>query len=67
MRMAMSGVSDLEVYQRFAAMADELEQLAARGPTLVGGAAISTAVRSLRGMAAAVYEHSLGDGEPNLQ
>lgn len=55
----MSGISDLEIYQRFTALAAELDRMAARGPSLVGGAALNTAVRSLRGMASAIYEHSL--------
>jgi hypothetical protein len=55
----MSSVSDLEVYQRFVAMADELDRLAAQGVSLVGGAAVSTACRTLRGMAQAIYDHSL--------
>lgn len=55
----MNPVSDLEVYQRILAMADELERIAAQGVSLVGGAALNTACRTLRGMAQAVYEHSL--------
>jgi hypothetical protein len=34
-----------------------------RGPSLVGGTALNTASRTLRGMAEAVYEHSLGFGD----
>ncbi|CAN7456223.1 hypothetical protein LJR219_003004 [Phenylobacterium sp. LjRoot219] len=55
----MSGISDLEIYQRFVAIADEFDQMTARGPSLIGGTALSTANRTLRGMAAAIYEHSL--------
>jgi hypothetical protein len=54
----MSPVSDLEVYQRLLAAADEFEKLQAAA-TLVGGAALNTACRTLRGMAQAIYEHSL--------
>lgn len=67
MQSPMSGLSDLEIYQRFTAIAEEFEQLAARGPSLIGGTALSTATRTLRGMAAAIYEHSLmvaDDGPP---
>jgi hypothetical protein len=66
----MSGVSDLEIFQRFTAIAEELDALSARGPTFVGGAALETASRTLRGMAMAIYEHSISaadDGEPGLQ
>jgi hypothetical protein len=59
MQGPMSGNSDLEIYQRFAAVADEFDQLAAQGVSLIGGTALSTACRTLRGMAAAIYEHSL--------
>jgi hypothetical protein len=64
----MNPVSDLEIYQRFTAIAEEFEQMAQRGVSLLGGTALSTASRSLRGMAEAVYEHSLAatdrDGPP---
>jgi len=59
MEALMSGISDLEIYQRFNAIAEELDQLYARGPSLIGGTALTTAVRTLRGMAGAIYEHSL--------
>ena len=59
----MSGVTDLEIYQHLNAVADELDRMAAEGVSLVGGAALGTACRSLRGMAAAIYEHSLAAGE----
>jgi hypothetical protein len=59
----MSGVTDLEIYQRFMAMADELDLMMASGPSLIGGTALNTAQRSLRGMASVIYEHSLGGDE----
>ena len=59
----MNGVTDLEIYQRLTAVADEFDRLAAEGVSLVGGAALGTACRSLRGMAAALYEHSLASEE----
>lgn len=59
----MNPVSDLEIHQRFVALADEFDSLAKRGVSLIGGAALSTACRTLRGMAAAVYEHSLAASE----
>lgn len=64
----MNPVSDLEIYQRFTTIAEELEQMARQGVSLIGGTALNTACRSLRGMAEAVYEHSLAgtdeDGPP---
>lgn len=64
----MSAVTDLEIYQRLTAIAEELDQMAARSPSLIGGTALSTARRSLVGMADAIYEHSLtladDDGAP---
>jgi hypothetical protein len=59
----MSGVSDIEIYQRLSAVAEEFDRLAAQGVSLIGGVALGTACRSLRGMAAAIYEHSLASGE----
>jgi hypothetical protein len=55
----MSALSDLEVYQRLAAAADELERLAEQGASLVGETALITAADSLRGVARAVYEHAV--------
>jgi hypothetical protein len=55
----MSPLNDLEVFRRLVAIADELDHMAAQGVSLVGGAALNTACRTLRGMAQAVYEHSL--------
>jgi hypothetical protein len=65
----MSGVSDLEIYQRLTAIVEDLEDMFQRGPTLIGGTALNTACKSLRGMASAIYEHSLSqdDTEPNRQ
>ena len=53
-------VSDIQVYQALTAIADELDQLAAEGASLVGDAALTTAARSVRGMAGAVYQHIMG-------
>jgi hypothetical protein len=66
MQDSMSALSDLEIYQRLNAMADELDQLAKRGVSLIGGTALNTAGRTLRGMAKAVYEHSLGVADDSL-
>jgi hypothetical protein len=56
---SMNPISDLEIHQRLVAVADEFEQLQAQGVSLVGGVALGTACRTLRGMAQAIYEHSL--------
>jgi hypothetical protein len=63
----MSGASDREVYHTFVGMADELDRLASLGVSFAAGAALNTAARSLRGMAAAIYEHSLADDDSDLQ
>jgi hypothetical protein len=57
----MSPVSDLEVYQRLVTAADEFERLQTQGVSFVGSAALNTACRALRGMAQAIYEHSLSE------
>jgi hypothetical protein len=63
----MSGVTDLEIYQRFTAMVEELDGLFARGASTAGGAALHTASRTLRGMASVLYEHCISntEEEPN--
>jgi hypothetical protein len=62
----MSEVSDIEVYQKLSEIADDLEMMAARGASLVGEAALTTAVRTIRGMAGAVYQHIMADKDPPL-
>jgi len=62
----MSGVSDLEIYQRLTAIVEDLEDMFQRGPTLIGGTALNTACKSLRGMASAIYEHSLSQDDTEL-
>lgn len=62
----MSGTSDLEIYQRFATLADEFDQLSKMGVSLIGGTALTTAARSLRGMAEVIYEHSLAAADDGL-
>ncbi|MFL5298699.1 MAG: hypothetical protein ACJ798_20155 [Phenylobacterium sp.] len=53
----MAEVTDIAVYQKLSEMADELDQMAAEGASLVGDAALTTAARTVRGMATAVYQH----------
>ncbi|RAK58855.1 hypothetical protein DJ021_03085 [Phenylobacterium hankyongense] len=60
----MRTLSDLEVYQRLTGMVEELERLAAESASLIGETALKTAATTLRGMASAVYEHSLSQDEP---
>jgi hypothetical protein len=55
----MRALSDLDVYQHLVRAADELDQLAAESTSLIGETALKTAAMSVRGMANAVYEHSL--------
>lgn len=52
-------LSDLQVYQHLTRSADELDQLAAQAASLIGQTALQTAAKTVRGMATAVYEHSL--------
>ena len=59
----MSAVSDIEVYQKLSAVADELDSIAAKGATLVGNAALTTAAMTVRGMATAVYEQIMGEAD----
>lgn len=59
--MAERTISDLQVYQQLIATADALEGLAAVAASLVGETALKTAAQTVRGMASAVYEHSLAD------
>jgi len=63
----MSAISDLEIYRRFVALAEELDEMFAKGPSLIGGTALHTAAQTLRGMASAIYEHSLSETEDNAQ
>ena len=62
----MSDVSDIEVYQKLTEIADDLDAMAARGATLVGNAALTTASRTMRGMASAIYQHVMSDRDAAL-
>lgn len=57
--MIEGSITDLQVYKQLSATADALENLAAYAASLVGETALKTAAQSVRGMANAVYEHSL--------
>jgi hypothetical protein len=59
----MAEVSDIAVYQKLSAIADELDQMASEGATLVGDAALTTAGRTVRGMASAVYQHIMNNAD----
>ena len=62
----MAEVSDITVYQKLTEIADELDQLASRGATVVGEAALSTASRTVRGMASAIYQRIMADRDEGL-
>jgi hypothetical protein len=62
----MAEVSDIAVYQKLSEMADELDRLAAEGPTMVGEVALETAAKTVRGMASAVYQHIMNERDGAL-
>jgi hypothetical protein len=62
----MAEISDIAVYQKLTEVADELDQLAAEGASLVGGVALETAAKTVRGMASAVYQHIMNDRDGAL-
>jgi len=62
----MAETSDIAVYQKLSEMADELDEIALQGASIVGNAAVTTASRNLRGMATAVYRHIMADDETKL-
>ncbi len=62
----MAQITDIAVYQKLTEIADELDEMAAQGASLVGGAALDTAARNARGMATAVYKHIMSDDDRRL-
>ena len=62
----MPPVNDIAVYQKLSEIADDLDQLASEGASLVGEAALNTAARTVRGMATAVYQHIMSTGDETL-
>ena len=44
----MSAASDIQVYQKLCAVADELDAMAAAGASLIGDAALTTAARTVQ-------------------
>ena len=62
----MAQTSDIAVYQKLVEIADELDDMAAQGATIVGDAALVTAARNVRGMAAAVYKHIMAEADQRL-
>lgn len=62
----MAEVSDITVYQKLIEIADDLDILTAQGATLVGDAALTTASRTVRGMAQAVYQHIMAASDEPL-
>lgn len=61
--MGERSISDLEVYQQLVVSADQLDGLSGLAVSLVGQTALKTAAQTVRGMANAVYEHSLSDAD----
>jgi hypothetical protein len=59
--MSERHLTDLDVYQHLTRTAAELDALAAASASLIGETALKTAAQTVRGMANAVYEHSLSD------
>jgi hypothetical protein len=59
--MGERNISDLEVYHQLSSTAEALDGLAVMAVSLVGETALKTAAQTIRGMANAVYEHSLAD------
>ena len=62
----MAKVSDIAVYQKLAEFADELDEMAAQGATLVGEAALLTAAKTVRGMSNVIYKHIMADSDERL-
>jgi hypothetical protein len=62
----MAHTTDIAVYQKLTEIADELDEMAAQGATLVGEAALLTGARTVRGMANAVYKHIMAEAEQRL-
>ena len=63
----MAEMSDIAVYQKLTEVADELDELAAQGASLVGGVALETAAKTVRGMASAVYKHIMSDRDESSE
>jgi hypothetical protein len=61
--MSERTLSDLDVYQRLSGAAELLDQWSGEAASLVGETALKTAAQTIRGMASAVYEHSLADAD----
>jgi hypothetical protein len=57
-------ISDIAVFRKLAAVADELDKLASEGASLIGNAALTTAAMTVRGMAKAVYEQIMAEQGP---
>lgn len=62
----MAEVSDIAVYQKLSEVADELDQMASEGASMVGEVALQTAAKTVRGMASAVYKRIMADRDDVL-
>jgi ubiquinone biosynthesis protein UbiJ len=62
----MAQTSDIAVYQKLTEIADELDQMVAEGASVVGEVALTTASKTVRGMATAVYQRIMADRDDEL-
>ena len=62
----MAEVTDITVYQKLTEVADELDQMAADGASMVSVVALETASKTVRGMATAVYQRIMADRDDEL-
>jgi ubiquinone biosynthesis protein UbiJ len=62
----MAQASDIAVYQKLTEIADELDQMVAEGASVVGEVALTTASKTVRGMATAVYQRIMADRDDEL-
>ena len=62
----MAEVTDIAVYQKLTEIADELDNMAADGASIVGEVALTTASKTVRGMATAVYQRIMADRHEGL-
>jgi hypothetical protein len=62
----MAQASDIAIYQKLTEMADELDQMVAEGASIVGEVALTTASKTVRGMATAVYQRIMADRDDEL-
>lgn len=62
----MADITDIAVYQKLTEVADELDQMAADGASVVGTVALETASKTVRGMASAIYQRIMADRDDEM-